>query len=171
MDFLNLALHVLHITAGVVWAGGAMLMGFFVTPAVLATRPESGRFMQQLTGPARLPLWMMTASWVTVICGVVMFAPQMGILHPSMMRSPRGIALTVGALLGIGAFLEGLLVNAPSAKKIGEIGQAIAASGKGPTPEQAQQMQALQAKLARGTARGGVLLLLTVVLMAAARWL
>lgn len=171
MDFLNLALHVLHVTAGVVWAGGAMLMGFFVTPAVLATRPESGRFMQQLTGPARLPLWMMTASWITVICGVVMFAPQMGILHPSMMRSPRGIALTVGALLGIGAFLEGLLVNAPSAGRIGRLGAEIAASGKGPTPEQAQQMQALQAKLARGTARGGVLLLLTVVLMAAARWL
>jgi len=171
MVFLNLLLHVLHITAGVVWAGGAILMGFFVSPAAMATRPESGRFMQQLAGPGRLPLWMMIASWVTVICGVVMFAPSMGALDPGVMRTPRGIALTLGALLGLGAFFEGLLVNAPSARKIGQIGAAIAASGKGPTPEQLQQMQALQAKLSKGTARGAVLLLVTVVLMAAARWI
>lgn len=171
MNALNLVLHVLHIVAGVVWAGGAILMGFFVSPAVMATRPESGRFMQQLTGPGRLPLWMMAASWVTVICGIVMFAPSIGALEVGVMRSPRGIALSLGALLGLGAFFEGLFVNAPSARKIGQIGQAIAASGKGPTPEQLQQMQALQGKLARGTARGATLLLLTVVLMAAARWL
>lgn len=171
MSSLNLVLHVLHIVAGVVWAGGAILMGFFVSPAVMATRPESGRFMQQLAGPGRLPVWMMIASWITVLCGVAMFAPSMGALDPGVMRTPRGMTLSVGALLGLGAFFEGLFVNAPSAGRIGAIGQAIAASGKGPTPEQAQQLQALQGKLARGTARGAVLLLLTVTLMAAARWM
>jgi uncharacterized membrane protein len=171
MDLVNLVLHVLHIVAGVVWAGGAILMGFFIAPAVNATRPESGRFMQHLAGPGRLPIVMMIAAWVTVICGIAMFAPATGALPPGIMRSPRGITLSLGALLALGAFLEGILVNAPSARKIGAIGQAIAASGKGPTPEQAQQMQALQGKLSRGTARGAVLLLLAVALMAAARWM
>jgi uncharacterized membrane protein len=171
MSTLNLVLHVLHIVAGVVWAGGAIIMGLFVSPAVMATRPESGRFMQQLTGPGKLPVWMMIAAWVTVICGVTMFAPAMGALDPGVMRTPRGIALSLGALIGLGAFLEGMLVNAPSAQKIGRIGAAIAASGKGPTPEQLQQMQALQNRLAKGTQRGAVMLLLTVTLMAAARWL
>ena len=171
MDLVNLVLHVLHIVAGVLWAGGAILMGFFIAPAVNATRPESVRFMQHLAGPGKLPVWMMTASWVTVICGIAMFAPATGALAPGIMRSPRGITLSLGALFALGAFLEGLLVNAPSARKIGAIGQAIAASGKGPTPEQVQQLQALQGKLSRGTARGAVLLLLAVALMAAARWL
>ncbi len=171
MGPLNLVLHVLHIVAGVVWAGGAILMGLFIAPSVLATRPESGRFMQHLTGPRKLPVFMTIAAWITVICGVAMFAPAMGNLDPGVMRTPRGITLSIGALIALAAFLEGMLVNAPSAAKIGKLGQEIAASGQGPPPEQAQQMQALQGKLARGTARGAVLLLIAVACMAAARWL
>ena len=171
MDLLNLVLHVLHIVAGVLWAGGAILMGFFVAPSALATRPESGRFMQYLTGSRKLPVFMTIYAWVTVICGVAMFAPAMGNFDAGVMRSPRGITLTIGALIALAAFFEGMIFIAPAASKIGQLGQAIAASGKGPTPEQAQQMQALQGKLGRGTARGAVMLLLAVVCMAAARWL
>lgn len=171
MGAVNLVLHVLHIVAGVVWAGGAILMGLFVAPSAMATRPESGRFMQYLTGVRRLPVFMTIFAWITVLCGLAMFAPAMGNLEPGVMRSPRGITLSIGALVALAAFFEGMLIIAPAASKIGQLGQAIAASGKGPTPEQGQQMQVLQGKMSRGTARGAVLLLIAVVCMAAARWL
>lgn len=171
MDYTNLVLHVLHIVSGVVWAGGAILMGLFVSPSAMATRPESAKFMQYLTGPAKLPVWMTLASWVTVICGVIMFSPMVSTLPPGVMATPRGISLGLGALLALGAFVEGMALIAPAAHKMGKLGAAIAASGKGPTPEQVQQMQVLQDKLSRGTRRGAVLLLLTVVCMATARWI
>ncbi len=171
MGQLNLVLHVLHIVAGVVWAGGTILMGLFVAPAALATRPESGRFLQYLTGPRKLPLFMTTAAWIAVLSGLAMFAPTLGNLGPGVMRSPRGLTLSLGAFIALGAFLEGMFVNAPAAARIGRLGQAIAASGQGPTAEQLQQLQALQARVTRGSARGAVMLLVAVVCMAAARWL
>jgi len=171
MHTVNLLLHVLHITAGVLWVGGAVVVGFFVAPSANATRPESGRFMQHLTGPAKLPIYFMVASWVSVLCGLAMFAPATGNLDGGVMRTPRGMAISIGALLALAAFLEGAIVTGPTANKLGALGKAIAASGKGPTPEQAQQAQALQAKLSRVARRGAVMLLATTALMAAARWI
>ncbi|MCC6349304.1 MAG: hypothetical protein IT347_06895 [Candidatus Eisenbacteria bacterium] len=171
MGVLNLLLHTLHIAAGVLWAGGAILMGLFIVPSVLATRPESGRFMQELTGPRRLLVFLPVVATITVVCGLAMFSPALGNLDAGVMRSPRGIALSLGALLALGAYFEGLMVNTPSASKLGRLGRAIAASGAAPTAEQAQQAQALQTKLARGAARGAWMLIVAVICMAAARWL
>lgn len=171
MNVMNLLLHVLHITAGAIWVGGATTMGFFVAPSAIATRPESSKFMQHLTGPAKLPIFFMIASWITILCGLAMFAPAMGNMDPGVMRTPRGIAISLGALFAIGAFLEGAIVTGPTAEKLGKLGAAIAASGKGPTPEQAQVAQALQLKLTRVARRGSMMLLSCVVLMASARWL
>jgi hypothetical protein len=171
MHILNLVLHVLHITFGAIWVGGVVVMGFFVAPSAMATRPESSKFMQHLTGPAKLPIFFMIASWITILCGLAMYAPATGNLDAGVMRTPRGIAISLGALFAIGAFLEGAIVTGPTAEKLGKLGAAIAASGKGPTPEQQQQAQTLQTKLTRVARRGAMLLLTTVALMASARWL
>ena len=171
MSIVNLLLHTLHIVAGSIWVGGAIVMGFFVAPSAMATRPESGKFMAHLTGPAKLPIFFMISSWITVLCGLAMFAPATGSMDPGVMRTPRGIALSLGALFALGAFLEGAIITGPTANKLGALGAAIAASGRGPTPEQAQQAQALQGKLSAVARRGAMMLLAAVALMASARWI
>lgn len=171
MDILIIVLRATHILGGIFWAGGMILMQAFVLPSVNATRPESARFVQHLIGKRNLPLWMTIASWAAVLGGLGLFAPITGQLEPAIMRSPRGITLSVGALLAIGAFLEGNFVTAPNARRLGAIGREVAASGKGPTPEQTQQMQAAQEKMQRAGVRGAIMVGIASVLMAVARYI
>jgi hypothetical protein len=171
MSILIIVLRAMHILGGIFWTGGAITLAAFVLPSANATRPESGRFMQHLTGPAKLPLWMLIASWATVIGGVGLFGPVTGQLNAEIMRTPRGIALSLGALIAIGSFLEGLIVTAPTARKLGALGAAIAAAGAPPTPEQVQQIQAVQTRLQRAGARAAIMLSVTALLMSIARYL
>lgn len=170
MAILIIVFRAMHILGGIFWTGAALLLYGFVVPSANATRPESQRFMQHLAGQSGLTLWMQVASWATVIGGLALFAPVTGQLDSAILRSPRGMTLSVGALLALAAFLEGLFVTGPTARKIGAVGREIMASGKAPTPEQAQQLQAIQSKLQRAGGRGAVLLALSAVLMAVARY-
>ena len=171
MAIVIIVLRAMHILGGIFWTGASLVLYGFVVPSASATRPESGRFMQHLAGPSGLTTWMQIASWATVIGGLALFSPVTGQFDGAIMRSPRGIALSVGALLALGAFLEGLLLVGPTARRIGAVGRELMASGKPPTPEQAQQLQAAQVKLQRSGARGAVLLGLAALLMAIARYL
>ncbi len=171
MPMLIIVLRAMHILGGIFWAGAAMLLYFFVVPSARATRPESGRFMQHLAGASGLSVWMQIASWATVIGGIGLFAPVTGGLEPAIMRTPRGIALSVGALLALGAFLEGLLLAGPLARKMAAIGSEMTASGKGPGAEQAQQLQAVQERLQRTGTRGAIMLAVAALLMSIARYL
>jgi len=161
----------MHILGAIFWAGGMVLMHGFIFPSIEATRPESTRFVQDLTGKRNLPLFMTLASVATVIGGLGLFGPATGMFDHDMMRAPHGIALSIGAVLALSAFIEGMIVTGPSAGKIGAIGKEIAASGKGPTPEQIQKMEALQTKMKKVGMRGTVLVVLAALLMAIARYL
>lgn len=171
MAILVIVLRAMHILGGIFWAGGMILMHGFVLPSAEATRPDSGRFMQYLTGKRNLPLWMTLASWATVIGGLGLFAPVTGQLDSAVLRTPRGMTISLGALLALAAFLEGNIVTAPNARKLGAIGREIAASGQGPTPEQLQRMQVVQGKMQRTGVRGTVMVALASVLMAVARYI
>lgn len=170
MAILIIALRSLHILGGLFWAGAAIVLYGFVVPSANATRPESGRFMQHLAGSSGLPTWMQVASWVTVVCGLALFAPVTGQLDREVLRSPRGMTLSFGALLALAAFLEGLFVTGPAGRRIGAVGRALAASGQSPTEEQARTLLAAQTRLQRSGARGAVMLGLSAVLMAVARY-
>jgi len=171
MSILIVVLRAIHILGGVFWAGAAMVLYGFVVPSANATRPESGRFMQHLAGQSGLTLWMTIASWATIIAGVGLYGPATGQLSAEVLRSPFGIAISLGALLAIATFLEGQLVVAPTARKMAAIGRGIMESGKPPTPEQVGQLQAVQGKLQRAGTRGAVLLTVAVLCMAVARYL
>jgi uncharacterized membrane protein len=170
MAILIIVLRATHILGGIFWTGASLVLYGFVVPSANATRPDSSRFMQHLAASSGLTVWMQVASWATVICGVALFAPVTGQLEPAIMRSPRGMLLSVGALLAIGAFLEGIFVTGPAGQRIAAVGREILATGKAPTPEQVQQLLAVQGRLQRAGMRGAIMLTLAAVLMAVARY-
>ncbi|HEY7470695.1 MAG TPA: hypothetical protein VIC07_14305 [Acidimicrobiia bacterium] len=135
-------LRLIHIVTGGFWAGGVMLVGWFVTPSAREAGPGAGPFMQALLR-RRLPTIMIGSGVVTVLAGLWLWAIRM----PSLDRW-QGWALAVGALSAVVALVIGIGWQRPTAKKVQVLGAAIAASGSPPTPEQGVEMGRLQARMA-----------------------
>jgi hypothetical protein len=76
-----------------------------------------------------------------------------------------------GGLLAIVALVIGLMVNAPTAKRLGALAAAVQTQGAPPSPEQSAQMQQLQARLGAAGRMVALLLVLATAAMATARYL
>jgi hypothetical protein len=150
-------LRLIHITAGVFWAGSAMLMGWFVAPAAKAAGPGAGPFMQALL-KKKLPVVLISAGLVTIGAGIWLWALR----RPTMDRW-QDWALAIGALAAILAIVLGIALQRPTATKLQELGARLAGAGGPPTAEQGAEMGRLQARL---TSLGSMLAILLVVAVA-----
>lgn len=171
MPVTYLVLRVLHIVAGTLWTGAAVLLAWFVEPAVRAAGPAGGAVMQQLVGPRRLSVFMSVSSLVATVTGVWLYWPVSGHVDPAWLLSRSGLALTIGSAAGVAAFFIGMLINAPAAGRLGTIGAAIQASGTAPTAEQQAELARLRGRLEFGTHAGAIVLLVATLGMAAAKYL
>jgi uncharacterized membrane protein len=171
MDAILLVLRVLHILAGVFWAGAAFMMAGFVQPAVQAAGPEGGKFMQALVQRSRFSVVMAVAAFVTVLCGILLFGPVSGGSPGSWLSSGRGASIGIGSLAGLAAFVVGFAIQSRASMRMAALGKEIQAAGGKPTPGQAAAMQSAQATISRGGQIGAVLLVICVLGMAAARYL
>jgi hypothetical protein len=154
-------IRLLHIAAGVFWAGGAMLMGWFIAPSAKRTGPAAGPFMQTLL-KARVADYMFGAAVVAVAAGLWLFFSTGGVRTGSL----QGWALNLGALAGITAILVGGIVQRPTGAKIQQLGGAVAAAGGPPTQEQAADMGRLQARMGSAASTTALLVAIAVVGMA-----
>lgn len=162
-------LRLIHIFAGVFWAGANLLMAFYVSPSVKATAPESGKFMQYLAQKSGFPKMAELSGWLTILAGVALFWVVSSGFQPEWFTTHRGMVLSIGGLLAIAGFVVGFVMQKPAAKELGQLGQKIQAGGGPPSPEQMAQIQAQQAKLAKGGRWTAILLALSVAFMAISR--
>ena len=81
-----------------------------------------------------------------------------------------GKTFSAGAAFAILTAILGASVNAPTAKKIGEILASLQSSGARPTSEQAAELGRLQNRLYRAGQVAVVLVLLAVACMGVARY-
>jgi hypothetical protein len=162
-------LRVIHITAAAVWTGAAVMFAGFATPAVRAMGPDGGKFMQRLI-QARFPQFMILLSWLATVSGVLLYWQVSGAMQNAWITSPPGLGFTVGAIVGILAFLTGAVVSGPAAGRLGAISRQLQAGGP-PTPAQASEIQALQERLRKGGLLGTILLVVALMVMSVARYL
>jgi len=162
---------VLHITAGTLWTGAAVLLAWFVEPAVRAAGPAGGAVMQQLVGPRRLSQFMATSSLVATVTGLWLYWPVSGHVDVAWIGTKSGMALTIGSAAGLVAFFVGMLVNAPAAARLGTLGEAMRSGGAAPTTEQVSEMERLRSRLEFGSIAGAVVLLVATIGMAATKYL
>ena len=163
-------LRLIHILFGVFWAGTAMFNAAFLIPALRALGPAGGPVMQEIAGKRKLPVYFLTSGVLTVLSGFGLYWHDSAGFTNGFMRSGGGITFGIGAVLALLAMCVGIFVASPTAMRVGRLGAAIAAAGK-PTPEQAAEMQRLQAKIGMASALGAGLLTLTVIMMAIARYI
>jgi hypothetical protein len=143
MEFSTLLL--LHVFFGIVWAGGAIVAGFFIVPSVLEAGPSGGAVMAGVM-KRRFPILMSVSAVLVTLTGLRLYSIRFSM---AFLGTPEGIALTLGGLFGLGAFALGVFVQRPTAERLQSLGAQMSAGGGPPTPEQAAEMRALQSRLGR----------------------
>lgn len=159
---LVLIMRVIHILSGVAWAGGAFMLAGFVTPAVQKSGPAGGQVMQRMAGPGRLSSFMTIVALLTTLSGLYLFDVRSNHFNMEWIGTPAGIALSIGALAGVAAFLHGGFVTGRLTSRAAKLGQEMAANQGPPPPEKLAEMAALQERLVRNGRISALLLLIAV---------
>jgi uncharacterized membrane protein len=163
-------LRIVHIFGGVFWVGGAIVHLAFIEPTAKATAPEGHKFIQYFMGRGRFALFMTISSSLTVLSGAILFWYASGGLQPGWIASGPGLIYTLGSVVGIVVYIFGMTLVKPRADQLGVLGREIAVAGGAPTPTQMAQLQKLDQELALVGRVDFVLLAISTLAMATARY-
>jgi uncharacterized membrane protein len=168
MNMTMLILRAIHILFGIFWVGTTFFFVLFFEPTIKAAGPAGGTVMGRLA-LTRFPLQMAVSSILTVGIGVVMYLIDSHGFQVNWISTPPGIAMTIGSLAGIVAFLLGLIVQTPTSARMAALQKEIQGAGGPPTPAQLDEMRVLQEKITNASRWGAVLMVIAVLGMAMAR--
>jgi uncharacterized membrane protein len=169
MNYLMISMRIIHIFAGVFWAGTSFFMISFVSPTVIATGAEGQKFMQQLAFRTRFTTAMMGVAILSVLSGLIMYW-QIFDFRLSALSNGYGLMLTLGAIAGFIGFLTGYFLQNRTTRKMKALSDSIAASGGPPTPEQQAEMKSLSETVSSGSQITSVLLALSLLGMSIAQY-
>ena len=165
MTLLFSILRVLHIVSGVLWAGGALVLYFFIAPTMGATGDAGKQFAGHLMGKTRFTAFMMSVGGTTVLAGAFLYGIDSNWFQSEWMKTGTGMGFGVGATAGILAFVFGFMLGNTN-KALAALGAQI--QGK-PTPEQLSELQALQKRQAMVGRWNAVFIMIAIFFMASAR--
>jgi len=163
-------LRIIHVLFGVFWVGTAIFNAVFLIPTVRALGPAGGAVMQEIAEKRKLPIYFFISGILTVLSGFGLYWYDSAGFTNGFMRSAGGMTFGFGGLLALITLLIGIFVITPAAIRASKLGAEMAAARKPPAPEQAAEMQQLQAKLGKMGALAAVLLTLTTIAMAVGRY-
>jgi hypothetical protein len=167
MNFMIWLLRILHVGAGVLWAGGALTMAFFIGPTIAATAEAGKQFAAHLMTKLRFHIFMSIVAGTTVLAGAILYWIDSEGFSSSWVNSSAGIGFGIGAGFGLIAFVSGAIFGDALAK-LSKIGSQIKGN---PTSEQLGQLQALQKRIATAAPIHIVCMIIAILFMAMARYL
>jgi len=167
MNIYLLVLRLVHIVAGIIWGGGALIMEFFIGRTILATGETGQKFAQHLMNKVRFHNFMTVMALSTVLAGGLLYWHDSNGFSSAWMMSSTGIGLGIGAAFGLIAFVFGAIFGASNAK-LAQVGAQI--QGK-PTDEQLLQIHALQKRIKTVSPIHVYSMIIAMTLMATARYL
>jgi uncharacterized membrane protein len=171
MDTPFVILRVIHILAGVFWAGAVFLTVTFLMKAMADAGPAGGQVMEALI-KRRFFDALPAVALVTVLSGIELFRKASSGFSAAWLGSPTGVGFSIGAVAGILALaMAGLVGRSATLQAVKLMGQAMSVSDekeKGPLIAQAGQLRERGAGAIRMAA---YLLLVSVLAMAVSRYL
>jgi len=170
MNFLVIVLRMLHIISGVFWVGAALMLTFFISPTVGATKEAGQGFMRHFMGNTKFSLAMWASAITTVVAGASLYWIDSNGFTSAWTHSGPGIGFGVAAGCALLGFIVGIIQNRNS-NAMAKLGGQIQSQGKPPSPEQAARLQSLSKALATGGLLNAAFLILATVGMAIARYL
>jgi len=161
----------LHVVAGTIWAGAAIVIAVYILPATRAAGTAGSAVLRELTVVRRVPEVLLALALVTIVSGIYLFGVASGGFQSAWLHSRPGMGYSLGGASALIAFVIGSTVNIPTARRIGALAAQLQASGAPPTPEQANTLRRLSLRLLQGTRAVAVLVSIATTLMALARYL
>lgn len=127
--------------------------------------------MMELLGRRKLVSWLLSLGGTTVVAGLCLYWRDANGLDGlgAFLPSKFGLALTIGAVAAIVAFLIGLFGTRPNVRRLLDLA-AQGAPGGAPTPAIAQEIASVQARLKVLAWTALALIAVTVIAMATARY-
>ena len=171
MTALIIVLRIVHIVAGVLWAGGVVAIAAFILPAVTAAGPAGPAVMKQLVQVRKMPAKLLGLGMATITAGLLLFWIDWRNSAGTFPQTAFGRAVSVGALFAIIAASIGGFVSKPAADKLGRIGAEVQGRGGPPSEAEAAEIARLQKKLGGAARAVAVLVVLAAAMMAVARYL
>jgi uncharacterized membrane protein len=170
MDPLFIVLRFVHIISGVLWVGGAFFFFLFIEPTANELGPDAEKFMQRVVVQRRMPIYFLIFSGLAVLAGLTLYWIDSSGLQAVWLRSGFGIAMTIGGVVGLIAFLGGSFMIKPNVDRLAAIGAEIRAGGGPPTEAQVAELRAVQRRLRSIGLVDLILLIVAVIAMASARY-
>lgn len=152
-----------HVFFGALWVGMMAFQMFFLGPALAEAGPDAGKVMAGLM-KRRIPVIMPLVALIALVSGMWLFQRLSGGNMKALMATPMGQGFAWGGALALLAFLIGVVVMRPMMMKSMKLMQ----SGD---PAHRPQIQRLQARASTLGTAVSVMLLVTLGLMAVARYL
>lgn len=171
MNVFTVILRLVHIGAGVFWAGGAIVVARFVIPSVQDAGPEGGKVVQALQKRGLMTA-LPAAAVLSMLAGFILYWRDSGGSGAAFSRSPFGMALGLGAAVSIVAFVVGITIMRPATMKAGALAQTLPQLTDAAARNARQaEIQALRTRAARAANWVAGLLGVAVLAMAVARYL
>ncbi|HJW22641.1 MAG TPA: hypothetical protein VJ506_09450 [Candidatus Limnocylindrales bacterium] len=171
MDLVMVALRLLHIVSGVLWAGGAALFFFYLEPTMNKLGPDAEPFVDEVMNKRKAPVYFMVVSTLAVLGGALLYWRDSSGLSSDWVTSATGLAFGFGGLCALVAWLGGNLLIPSGVRTISAVGAEMKAAGGPPSAELVGRMHAAQARLRLVGLIDIVLIFTAIVGMASARYL
>lgn len=167
MTYYIWLLRIVHIVAGVFWVGGTLIMTFFVAPTIGAIGEAGQKFMGHLMNNLKFSQRMSVAAGLTAVAGILLYWHDSSGFTSAWMHSGAGVGFGIGSFFGIIGFGSGLMVGRVS-RSMAQLGGQMQGE---PTPEQINEMKALQGKQGTYSKVTAAALILSLIFMSIARYM
>lgn len=168
--FWLLLLRLIHVVGGVVWVGAIVTLAWFVLPTQRLEGADGGRFVSRMMTERRLSPYLISLAFATLLSGFALYGRAVMSTNGQWAASRPAMVYGFGAITTVIAMIVGISMGAVSEKKMAAIGQRLRAERREPTPDEAARLEALRARAGRGSRIASILLLVTAVAMAVARY-
>jgi uncharacterized membrane protein len=164
---------IVHVLAGVFWAGAVYMLVVFVQPSVAAIAPAGAPFMAELLGKRRLVDVLIGLGSATVVGGLFLYWHDWHLYDSfgTWIGTRFGATLTVGAVAAILALVIGILGTRPNVVRLLAMGRNVAESGGPASPEVAAEIGRTQDRLKVFARISFGLIVLAALAMALARYI
>lgn len=171
MTVLLLLMRVLHVVAGVFWAGSIFFINGLLGPSIAAAGPEGLKVMGELR-KRRYFEQMIGAAMVTVLSGLVLVWIDSTGFQSAWFRTRFGMGISTGMLAALLALGVGIFGSKPAMEEMSTLAPQLAqAANDEARAAVAARIAAARGRLVRFGGMAAVLLLVAVLAMAVARYL
>ena len=170
-----IVLRFFHIVGGALWVGSAFLFVAVIGPSAAEVGPSAGPLLQVAVKKRKVATQITIFATATVVAGWLMWLKDLrdydwNVSDWVFHSGGFGLAITLGAIMATIACYEGYFHVGKGVEELVDLGAEMAAAEGPPPPEKLARMQSIQESLKKHGQVDIVLLLLTVTLMATARY-